>query len=573
MDQDTNKNDIYGCSVENLDEYRYSSLPSNRHIRLLHIHPLPQRSADKSPSPFYNDKETIHISVETHSLDDKPEYDALSYTWGNPITVYRDANAAHESAKIFERSCKIICEGKAMEVTVNLHDALLAIRRIPREGSYEKVGGQDRASYIWIDAICINQDDISERNSQVKIMDQIYSNAQMTIIWLGRDDEFTREAGAVIQSLSKLSMDQASLMRQAPEVLESRDYEALGLPKINDMQWLAVYAFLNRNWFQRLWIIQEVALARRTAVLCGLLMMSWGWITYCSDILQTSRWYDAVSNIANSYMDGKAFSVVGRKLDRPLKQKLLYQADRNEIFDPTRAILGISNVRAGFGIEDDIIKCSPNYKIHSLASMLGLFRSSVSTEPRDKVYGLLGLLMEDSQPDSDLLEIVPDYNKPVETVYLEAAWFQLNTAKDLSILGQVQDSSLTSFPNLPSWVPDYSAMQFPNPLSASDFSAADGLEFTCALLKEPIPALSLQGFLYDVVEDVGDFNTDYDLKGILNLLTEMPHLFKDDVIAGADDLTAERQTGTFDLNVKGGFLLGVTEKQCKCRHSSGLYQY
>jgi hypothetical protein len=79
MDQDTNKNDIYGCSVENLDEYRYSSLPSNRHIRLLHIHPLPQRSADKSPSPFYNDKETIHISVETHSLDDKPEQRGFRY--------------------------------------------------------------------------------------------------------------------------------------------------------------------------------------------------------------------------------------------------------------------------------------------------------------------------------------------------------------------------------------------------------------------------------------------------------------------------------------------------------------
>ena len=76
-------------------------------------------------------------------------------------------------------------------------------------------------------------------------------------------------------------------------------------------------------------------------------------------------------------------------------------------------------------------------------------------------------------------------------------------------------------------------MRFPNTLLASDFSAADGLEFTCALLREPIPALSLHGFLYDVVEDVGDFNTDYDLKGILNLLTEMPHLFKDDVIAGA----------------------------------------
>lgn len=75
------------------------------------------------------------------------------------------------------------------------------------------------------------------------------------------------------------------------------------------------------------------------------------------------------------------------------------------------------------------------------------------------------------------------------------------------------------------------------------------------------------------MEDVGDFDVDYDLKGILNLLTEIPHLFKDDVIAGADELTAERQTGTFDLNVKGGYLVGLTEKQRKCRYKPVLPQY
>lgn len=331
---------------------------------------------------------------------------------------------------------------------------------------------------------------LAERNSQVKLMDQIYSKAQMTIIWLGRDDEFTREAGAVIQSLSKLSMDRVSLMRQAPEVLESRDYAALGLPKIDDVQWLAVYAFLNRSWFKRTWIIQEVALARRTAVLSGLLMMSWGWITYCSHILQRSRWYDAIDKTASSYMDGKALSAVGRRLNLPLKQKLLHQADRNKIFHPTRAILGIANTRAGFGIEDYITKCSQDFEMYSLTSMLELFRDSLSTGPRDKIYGFLGWLREDSEPDSDISKIAPDYNKPVETVYLEAAWLQLDTAKDLSMPGQVQDLSLTSILNLPTWVPDYGAVQFPNPLPASDFSAANGLEFRCDLLEQPVPVLS-----------------------------------------------------------------------------------
>lgn len=353
------------------------------------------------------------------------------------MTVYRDEATAKSQMKLFKASRKVLCNGKAMDTTLNLYDALLAIRRIPSTGSYEKIGGADRTKYIWIDAICINQEDIEERNAQVKIMDQIYSRTSMTIIWLGRDDEFTREAGAIIQRLAKLSLTQASLMGQISGSLESRDYEALGMPKITDRQWLAVYAFLNRNWFKRLWIIQEVALARRAAVLCGMVALSWGWVAYCADILQTSKWYHAISSTASNYMDGKALSTLGRTLNRGLKEKLLYEVDRNEFFDPTRVILGISHVRAGLGIEDDMLKCAPNSKLLSLNSMFEVFRSSASTEARDKVYGLLGLLKDvsDLQPGSETWTIVPDYNKPIETVYLEAAWNQLNVTKSLNILG------------------------------------------------------------------------------------------------------------------------------------------
>lgn len=85
MGHDKNEDDVHGSSVENLDNYRYTALPSDRHIRLLHIYPIPESNEHKSPTPFHSDNETIHISIEIHSLDNKPEYDALSYTWGDPV--------------------------------------------------------------------------------------------------------------------------------------------------------------------------------------------------------------------------------------------------------------------------------------------------------------------------------------------------------------------------------------------------------------------------------------------------------------------------------------------------------
>ena len=64
-----------------------------------------------------------------------------------------------------------------------------------------EIGGKLRAKYIWIDALCINQDNLSERAAQVKIMNRIYSGAQMTTIWLGNEDYFTRPALTVLQHL------------------------------------------------------------------------------------------------------------------------------------------------------------------------------------------------------------------------------------------------------------------------------------------------------------------------------------------------------------------------------------
>jgi hypothetical protein len=83
----------------------------------------------------------LHCELEYSSLDHNPIYEALSYTWGDA------------SIKL-----SILCGNNPFPVTSNLHEALLRLR------------SEKEARKVWIDAICINQDDIAERNAQVALM-------------------------------------------------------------------------------------------------------------------------------------------------------------------------------------------------------------------------------------------------------------------------------------------------------------------------------------------------------------------------------------------------------------------
>lgn len=525
--------------------YEYTPLPSSRHIRVLHLLPRPEV---EFPSPFWLDSELIHCSLKTFSLDDKPQFDALSYTWGNPITVYENEEQAKEAAKVFETPFEILCDGKLIKVTANLHDALLAIRRIPPNIGYPDIADSERADYLWIDAICINQNDIEERNAQVAIMDQIYREAKITIVWLGRDDTFVRPAAQVIQAIAKISDEVISLMRQQNGVqLESRDYASLGIREIKEIEWLSVYAFLNRSWFRRAWVLQELALSSQICVLTGLLMMNWPPIVMSCRILELSKWYGSIAHTAQCVMEGRSRSATISLMDRTMLdpegyKPYMYQTDQDEVFNPARAVWGITDVRAGLGIEDKALKLSPHHKPLDLTELLQFFRYSSSTEPRDKIYALCGLIPKDgTEAQQNVQKIVPDYNKAVNLVYTEAARYQMGWRNDLRSLGHVQDASRTRIEDLPSWVPDYSVMLIPNSLSeptvntsasnptgVSPFFAARNLELKTPIVHQPSSALSLQGVLCDVVAGVGDFGQSHNLMDIFGLLADLPHIYWDD---------------------------------------------
>jgi hypothetical protein len=111
------------------------------------LHILP-RSEVESPSLFWLDTETIHCTIKAVSLDEEPEFDALSYTWGNPITVYEDEEQGKEGVKMFEQVQEIICDGKLLKITTNLHSALLATRKVPSDHPFKEIVDRPRGEYI-----------------------------------------------------------------------------------------------------------------------------------------------------------------------------------------------------------------------------------------------------------------------------------------------------------------------------------------------------------------------------------------------------------------------------------------
>jgi hypothetical protein len=178
-----------------------------------------------------------------------PEYEALSYTWGeerSPLSV-----------KVKSHGLK----RKFIEVTQNLATALIYLRH------------KSDARVLWIDALCINQEDMEERSSQVARMADIYRLAHRVVVWLGPESDKDRssEALSTLRGIgSQIEVDWVlSEMRATNEGDSS--WADTNIPLILDKKKLnSLLMVFNRPWFERLWVQQEIALANENAVLiCG----------------------------------------------------------------------------------------------------------------------------------------------------------------------------------------------------------------------------------------------------------------------------------------------------------------
>ena len=206
--------------------YEYKALPDkHQSIRILKLRA-------SSPETLDVDCELVLTPLINGVAIEDP-YEALSWNWGPPKV---------SSINIYEKGRKY-----RKEVRPNLVEGLKALRR------------QDEDRNLWIDAVCINQDNEDEKNHQVQMMAEIYSRAQRVCIWLGGGDESSRIALRFIKK----------------EVLQLRNFDELCDSEEASKKWKALLDLMQRPWFSRRWVVQEIALARSAVIYCGDDKISW----------------------------------------------------------------------------------------------------------------------------------------------------------------------------------------------------------------------------------------------------------------------------------------------------------
>lgn len=114
---------------------------------------------------------------------------------------------------------------------------------------------------VWIDALCINQDDHAERSVQVAMMDRLYTGASQVSIWLGEDEEGDESRVAI-----GFIKNDVSVLKEFDKLCRDKKYTD---------QWKALLVLMQREWFSRRWVVQEIALARKATVYYGPDKIGW----------------------------------------------------------------------------------------------------------------------------------------------------------------------------------------------------------------------------------------------------------------------------------------------------------
>ena len=218
--------------------FTYQALRDPRDFRLIRVEPGERH-------------ENIVCDIEHSHLDNSPQYEALSYTWGDP-TRQRRITIREPSA--------------TLAVTSNCESALRRLRR------------PDTSRTLWIDALCIDQTNLQERCNQVQLMWAIFAQANKALIYLG--DEFSDSAIA----MDFIAADYKILTSSH----EDRPSIGLDSGSLMSSQQKATESMLTRSWFERVWVLQEVHFASEVEVLCGDRSVPWEALVLTATYLETS---------------------------------------------------------------------------------------------------------------------------------------------------------------------------------------------------------------------------------------------------------------------------------------------
>lgn len=380
-----------------------------------------------------NKADGIICKLHTTSLDSPDGYEALSYVWGDSSDTRT-----------------ITVQQTVKNVTVNLEAALRHLRY------------PDRARMLWVDVLCIDQENVQERNQQVRWMSDIYSSATQVVVWLGPATSVGFKAMAIIEKYA------------ADSELHWPDL------KHDLVQLFQMYHFLHNEWWSRVWTVQEAVLARQVTYQYGPRLLSE------SDLLKAAASYR----------------------NHVFVRRCCYSAlERNKSLITTTA-----NITVGMETLLDLASIRANLQKEKLRfdEVIAKFRTRRATDPRDKVFGLLGI-------SRGVRTASIDYALTAAQVFEATTREIMSYCKNLDILSHCANQAYreTTTAGLPSWVPDWGAEYHPNDGLSGDFyltthrlafldvyNACGKLTYTpCSNFEENI--LCLQGVLCARIEKAG----------------------------------------------------------------------
>ncbi|KAH7132349.1 heterokaryon incompatibility protein-domain-containing protein [Dendryphion nanum] len=391
---------------EQLPLYEYSPIGA-RKIRVLHL----ETGGHEQP---------LRGSVEVVDVD-SAIFVAISYVWGSP-----------------DREHSITIDKENGPKVIMLTESLNTLLRDVRTG-FQSKRGKDLPMVLWVDQISINQENIEEKNVQVAMMRTIYETAHAVITYIGPMGNSERGIEMVKHfTLLKDGAQNNETDIPSPSLADYADSQS-------DEDWGSLGSLINRNWLDRVWIVQENVLNSRQILCCGTCLFPWDWLGLVADI----------TNIPSL---AKGLLYNGNQSDADLENDQYTRTVSNKPVkygpgsgDPTYIRARIFKLGVLSQLRFDRVESSTS--INLFWALLQDFGQLLCKDPRDTIFAIVGLAT-----DAEELNIHPDYNKSPVDVFREVA------ARMILFYGHL---AIIHFPvwiprygrDRPSWIPSWSCDQ------------------------------------------------------------------------------------------------------------------
>jgi hypothetical protein len=328
------------------------------------------------------DDDAIEGLVQHVSLSENHKFSAISYAWGPPLKPF------HIQTE----------EGK-IPLTSSLHAALKRLRT------------RTESVILWADAICIDQANVHEKVTQIRLLPKIFQSARLVFAWIGNEEDDSYQA---LQTLLQIRTNQVKpdvWPKGLPRVPLTWQYP--GLPPVKSDVWKHIAVLFQREWFRRAWIVQEVVLASEVRIVCGSWEISWDDIFFAVKLCL--EWSSTLG------------------VDDNRVREMLSSLKPSYTLAETRAAFQQMNLAPRF----------------NLMALLDEFAHTQSTKECDKLFALLGISF-----GAETAAFDPDYSSSIQTIVRRYAAEFIDRGHAMDLLHRSGRSKSYSFS---SWIPNWTS--------------------------------------------------------------------------------------------------------------------